>query len=196
MLAAVGAMPVALIAASAFAIAPLRWLALHLLVPALMVFAGVLAHDRNWRCHVARAWIAGLVATAAYDAFRLSFLWSGLMDRDPIPHIGTALGLHPAIVFGYLWRYAGNGGGLAIAFWALGFRGVRAGVAYGLAVCAGLLFTLVVSPLGQQMLFPLNGVTVIMATGGHAIYGAVLGALLARDRPGWPRRTRSAQITV
>ena len=69
-----------------------------------------------------------------------------------------------------------------MAFLALGLRGVRAGVVFGLVVAAGLLLTLAVTPLGQQMLFPLSGTTVVMAAGGHAIYGAVLG-LLAGRRP-------------
>ena len=49
------------------------------------------------------------------------------------------------------------------ALWAGGVRSV--------------LFVLWAAPLGQEMLFPLNGVTVVMATGGHTIYGAVLGGL-------------------
>jgi hypothetical protein len=178
----IGTMPVTLIAASAFDIVSLRWLALHLLVPALVVLAVLIVRDRDVRATVRWAWPIGLGATALYDVFRFTFLWSGLMHLDPIPDIGVALGLRPAAAVGHLWRYAGNGGGLAIAFVALGLRGVRWGVAYGLAVCAGLLLVLAVSPLGQQMLFPLNGVTVIMATGGHMIYGAVLGAGTADSR--------------
>jgi hypothetical protein len=126
------------------------------------------------------AFVGGVAATALYDLFRFAVLWSGLMDRDPIPHIGVALGLEPAWFFGYLWRYLGDGGGLALAFLVLGWRGARAGVVFGLFVCAGLLATLAVSPYGQQMLFPLTPVTVAMATVGHLIYGAVLGAYAAR----------------
>lgn len=120
------------------------------------------------------------MATFGYDLFRWSFLWFGLMQVDPIPHIGTALGLSPAWVFGYLWRYLGNGGGLAIAFTALGLRGVRAGMIFGSLVCACLIATLAIAPLGQQVLFPLNPTTVVMATVGHLIYGAILGATSAR----------------
>ena len=98
------------------------------------------------------------------------------MQVDPIPHIGTALGLSLAWVFGYLWRYLGNGGGVAIAFTGLGLRGVRAGMIFGGLVCGGLLATLAIAPLGQQLLFPLTPTTVVMATVGHLIYGAILGA--------------------
>jgi len=178
----VGFLPVTLIAAAAFGVAGLRELAICLLLPALMLVGVVLVCRPRWAATALRALAAGLVATALYDVFRFSFLALGLMDVDPIPHIGTALHLDPAWTFGYLWRYLGNGGGMAVAFVALGLRGVRTGILYGLFVCSGLLFTLVVAPYGQEMLFPLSAVTVVMAVGGHVIYGAVLGWITARQR--------------
>ncbi len=179
----VGFLPVTLIAAAAFGVAGLRELAYYLLVPALVVAAGVLVWRPRWASTALWALGAGVVATALYDAYRGSFLALGLMQVDPIPHIGVALHLDPAWVFGYLWRYLGNGGGIAVAFFALGFRGVRTGILYGLFVCSGLLFVLVAAPYGQEMLFPLNVTTVVMAVGGHIIYGAVLGWIAARTRP-------------
>jgi len=180
---ATGFMPVTLIAASAFGVAGLRALALGLLAPAV----GLSVFDLARRPALARRAVialgCGVLSTAFYDAYRFAFLGLGLMHRDPIPHIGLALGLQPAWGFGYLWRYLGNGGGLAVAFVALGFRGVRAGICYGLFLCAGLLFTLVAAPYGQAMLFPLNAVTIVMAVGGHMIYGAVLGRLSLRMHP-------------
>ncbi|MGH8904045.1 MAG: hypothetical protein ACRDYA_20795 [Egibacteraceae bacterium] len=176
-LAGAGFVPVSLIAVTSFGLFGLRDMALRILLPVLVLTAVCLARWRPSRGIVAQALLAGLVATALYDLFRFSFLWFGLMDGDPIPHIGEALGLQPAWLTGYLWRYLGNGTGLAVAFIALGFRGVRTGALYGLFVCAGLLVTLLVSPFGQQMLFPLNATSIVMATGGHLIYGAVLGSL-------------------
>ena len=174
-------MPVTLIAVSTFDIVGLRDLATHILVPVLLVVGLLLCRQRRLRPLVTHALVAGIVATALYDLFRFGFLWTGLMDTDPIPHIGSALGLDPASVFGYLWRYLGNGVGLAIAFSALGIRGVRNGIVYGLFVCGGLLTTLVLSPHAQEVLFPLTPITVVMATFGHVIYGAVLGALAPRE---------------
>ncbi|MCW2797937.1 hypothetical protein [Nocardioides sp.] len=176
----VGFLPVTLIAAAAFGVAGLRELASYLLVPALALVAGVLVVRPKWTSTALRALGTGIVATALYDVYRGSFLALGLMQVDPIPHIGTALHLHPAWAFGYLWRYLGNGGGMAVAFFALGLRGVRIGILYGLFVCSGLLFVLVAAPYGQEMLFPLNPTTVIMAVGGHIIYGAALGWLAGR----------------
>jgi hypothetical protein len=179
-----GFLPVTLIAAAAFGVAGLRELAIHLLLPVLALGVGVLVWRPDWTSSAVRALGAGIVATALYDVYRGSFLALGLMQVDPIPHIGVALHLEPAWLFGYLWRYLGNGGGMAIAFFALGFRGVRTGVLYGLFVCSGLLFVLVVAPYGQEMLFPLNGTTVVMAVGGHVIYGAALGWIAGRGAGG------------
>lgn len=177
---AVGFLPVTLIAAAAFGVAGLRELAGYLLVPALALTGGVLIWRPRWASTALRALGAGLLATALYDAYRGSFLALGLMQVDPIPHIGVALHLDPAWVFGYLWRYLGNGGGMAVAFFALGLRGMRIGIGYGLFVCSGLLFVLVAAPYGQEMLFPLNATTVVMAVGGHVLYGAALGWIAAR----------------
>lgn len=172
-----GFLPVTLIAATAFGVSDLRTLALGVLVPVLCIEAIVVARNPSLIRLVVGSVVMGVVATAFYDTYRFGFLATGLMHGDPIPHIGRALGLEPAWTFGYLWRYLGNGAGLAVAFVALGFRGVRAGILYGLFVCGGLLCTLAASPYGQEMLFPLNPMTLVMAIGGHVIYGAVLGHL-------------------
>lgn len=177
-----GFVPVTLIAATAFGVAGLRTLAAWVLVPVLASVVFVVGHHPGLGRLVVAAVVAGMVATALYDALRFAFIGLGLVGPDPIPHIGEGLGLRPAWVFGYLWRYLGNGAGLAVAFCAVGWRGVRAGVAYGLFVCGGLLVTLVASPYGQEMLFPLTPAAVVMATGGHVVYGAVLGAVAGRWR--------------
>src|SRR5579885_3003208 len=156
-----GILPVSLVGASAFGVVGLRALAVVVLLPALLLASTVMWRRSSLRPDVARAVGVGIVATGCYDVVRFSFLGLGLMHRDPIPHIGTALGLHPAWLFGYLWRYLGNGGGLAVAFVMLGLGGRRAGAIYGTLVCAGLLTVLLVSPLGTKMLFPLNAATVI-----------------------------------
>ena len=178
--AAFGFLPVTLIAASAFGVAELRTLATHVLVPVLTAGAvALVARGRAIRL-LAPAFVAGVVATLLYDSFRFGFLGFGLMHHDPIPNIGEALHLRPAWVAGYLWRYLGNGTGLALAFFALGLRGIRAGVLYGLFVCAGLLLTLAVSPYGTQMLFPITVWSAVMAIGGHVIFGAAVGCLATR----------------
>jgi hypothetical protein len=54
------------------------------------------------------------------------------------------------------------------------------GIAYGLAIWVCLLIVLIVSPEGQVMLFPLTAVTLLLSWIGHAVFGAVLGAMLGR----------------
>ncbi|MEM7338771.1 MAG: hypothetical protein AAF467_08990 [Actinomycetota bacterium] len=179
----VGATPVSLVGASTFGVVDLKTLAVGVLLPGLLALAVLLTVSRRSRRLTAEAVIAGVVATFVYDLFRWAFLAFGWMDRDPIPHIGTALGLSPGWVFGYLWRFVGNGGGLALFYYAFGLRGVVAGVAFGLVVCEGLIAVLVYSPHGQQTLFPLVPATYVVAIVGHVIYGAVLGAIhLTRSR--------------
>jgi hypothetical protein len=198
-LAAAGGVPVTLIAGSAFGL-DLRVLALVVLIPVIAVLLSRMALHRPTRRLVMHAVAAGIVATALYDLCRGSFLWLGLMHHDPIPHIGAALGIEPNWAAGYTWRYLGNGSGLALAFLALGLRGTRAGVLYGLGVCSCLLLTLLVSPYGTEILFPLNATTVVMATLGHAIYGAVLGTIAARVHERSPRgvaeRTTVGTLTL
>jgi hypothetical protein len=190
-LAAAGGVPVSLIAGSAFGL-DLRLLALVVLAPVMACLLARMVVHRATRRLVGCAIGAGVIATALYDLCRGGFLWLGLMDHDPIPHIGTALGLEPAWLAGYTWRYLGNGTGLALTFLALGLRGSRAGIAYGLAVCGCLVATLIVSPYGTIILFPLNVTTIVMATLGHAIYGAALGTIVSRHHQ--RRRARPDEL--
>ena len=180
LLAAVGATPVCLIGFATFGYVGLQALALLVLLPMLGALGGQLAVNAAARRVVGQAIVAGLIATFLYDLFRWWVLLAGWMDRDPIPHIGSSLGLEPGWFFGYLWRYVGNGGGLALVFLASGARGVMAGIGHGLLVCSGLLAVLIVSPHGQQALFPLGPATFIVAIVGHVIYGSTLGYLSLR----------------
>lgn len=194
-LAAAGLVPVTLVALSTFGLA-LRALAVAFVIPAVAVVAALARRQRSSASLVLDAWLVGTAATLLYDVSRLGFMAAGVVERDPIPHIGTALGLEPAVLVGYVWRYLGNGSGLALTFIALGLRGTTAGVAFGLAVCGGLLVTLAVSPHGQEMLFPLGAGTVVMAITGHAVFGAVLGALSAHSRPPAPLTPGRERATV
>lgn len=179
-LAAAGFMPVTLIAASTFGIVGLRQLAIQVLLPVVAIVAVLALRRRDVGRMVAPMFATGIVATALYDVVRFSFLLTHLMHHDPIPHIGTALHLSPAWVFGYLWRYLGNGSGLALAFIALGFRGVRKGVLFGLFVSGGLITLLVVHPAAQVVLFPITVPSVVMMVVGHAVFGGVVGTVTDR----------------
>jgi hypothetical protein len=170
----IGFLPVTLIAISTFDVIGLRAMATRVLTPAAFIAVFLIGRHRwAWRL-VPSAMLVGALATGGYDLVRLGFYWRGWLHVDPIPHIGTALRLRPAWLYGYMWRYGGNGAGLSVAFFGLGFSRLREGLLFGLFVCCGLLAVLVISPAGQRVLFPLSVTTVIMATVGHLVYGAGL----------------------
>ncbi len=176
-LAAIGATPVTLIGFATFGILTLKQLTVAVLIPAFAGLVALLTASSRVRSLVAAAVIAGLFATFVYDLLRWTFLVADWMDQDPIPHIGTSLGLEPGWLFGYGWRFFGNGGGLAIVFFVSGCRGVLAGAAFGLVVCSGLIGVLLFAPYGQATLFPLEPATWVVAVAGHLIYGGVLGSM-------------------
>jgi hypothetical protein len=140
----------------------------------------------------------GILATAVYDVFRLdtvAFLgWWG----DFIPTMGTWLvDVDPSRrvlggVAGYVWRYAGDGGGLGVVFLVLaaatGLRrlGPRvtmaAAVLFAVGPTWGGLMVTVLLPRGQQLMFPLTPVTVTLSLVGHVIFGIVLGLGCLRCR--------------
>jgi hypothetical protein len=133
---------------------------------------------------------AGLVAVLVYDAVRWTFVGLGLWG-DFIPTIGGWLNGtgQPDWILGYGFRWLGDGGGMGVTFMVAARTFVprlarRApivlGIAYGLAIWTCLLITLVVSPEGQMMLFPITALTLLLSWIGHMVYGAVLGAALSR----------------
>ncbi|MCD2198094.1 hypothetical protein LQ327_32460 [Actinomycetospora endophytica] len=144
----------------------------------------------------------GILATAVYDVFRLdtvAFLgWWG----DFIPTMGTWLiDVDPSQrvlggVAGYVWRYAGDGGGLGVVFIvAAAATGLRrlgptvtmaAAVLFAVGPTWGGLMVTVLLPRGQQLMFPLTPVTVGLSLAGHVIFGIVLGlgCLRCRDLEG------------
>jgi hypothetical protein len=119
---------------------------------------------------------AGILAVAVYDALRLCLVASGMWE-DFVPTIGK-LALHnPAAhpVWGYLWRFLLNGGGMGITFAILPFRTIKSGIVYGLSVCCCLLATLLLSANAQRLLFPLTVPHILFAIVGHIAYGTTLG---------------------
>ena len=133
----------------------------------------------------------GIVATVVYDVFRLDTVaLLGWWD-DFIPTMGTwLLDVDPSEqvlggVVGYVWRYAGDGGGLGVVFVTLaaatGLRRlgprwtVAAAVAFAVGPTWGGLMATVLLPRGQQLMFPLTPVTVTLSLLGHVVFGLVLG---------------------
>jgi hypothetical protein len=129
----------------------------------------------------------GLLSCAAYDAFRLPTIYVAHLWADFFGMVGGwAMNGRPNFFVGYLWRYLGDGGGIAVPFFVqvamlrlcerknAGFI-VMLGIAY--AVCPvwlGLVLTDAFAPAGHA-LFPLTPVTLMLSLVGHLIYGSFLG---------------------
>lgn len=135
---------------------------------------------------VFQGWVAGIVAVTFYDLVRIPFILAGW--EDFIPHISfflTGSDDH-AYLIGYLWRYAGNGGGLGIAFFLLaeqyGWKKyvVSNGVTFGLGVFASLLILLVIFPQAQELMFEISPLSFFGGLAGHIVYGFVLGKLMQK----------------
>jgi hypothetical protein len=140
----------------------------------------------------------GILATAVYDAVRLDTV--GLLGwwADFIPTMGTwLLDIDPSQhvlggIAGYIWRYAGDGGGLGVVFFvgaaATGLRRlgptvtVAAAVLFAVGPTWGGLMVTVLLPRGQQLMFPLTPTTVSLSLLGHVVFGIVLGLGCLRCR--------------
>jgi hypothetical protein len=135
--------------------------------------------------------LAGMIATGVYDILRIGLMFAGLWG-DPIPSIGRLATGDPNIAWywGYVWRFVGNGGGMGVAFAMLPWRGVKLGIAYGTAVCLGLVAILYFFPIAQLHFFALTPPTAAGGMAGHWVYGAVLGWLTSRWLPPVGRRRR------
>lgn len=136
---------------------PLPVTALLVVIPAVTCVVATGMRNPLWGRRALVGWLAGIVATIIYDALRLALVQVGIWG-DPIPTIGR-LALadpHANFVWGYLWRFMGNGGGMGIACAMLPWRGVRAGIAYGTLVCSGLFAVLLFFPVAQAHLVPLT----------------------------------------
>src|SRR5205823_2021194 len=162
-------------------------LAVYVLLPLAAVVALLVVLDRDGTDRlILSAFGWGVLACGAYDAFRLPTIYVAHWWGDFFGSVGGwAMGERSNFAVGYLWRYAGDGGGIAIPFFVLmAFlpatitatkrRNLLLGVAYGVCpVWTGLVLTDVLAPTGRE-LFPLTPTTLGLSLVGHLLYGAVL----------------------
>ena len=170
---------------------PLPYLFRFAVIPAYAIMALIGLCYPAWGKRALLGLLAGIIATGVYDILRIGLMFAGLWG-DPIPSIGRLATGDPDIgwYWGYVWRFVGNGGGMGIAFAMLPWRGVKLGIAYGTAVCLGLVAILYYFPVAQVHFFALTPPTAAGGMAGHWIYGAVLGWLTARWLPPVGRRRR------
>ena len=157
---------------------PLPITASLVVIPAAGIIFNMGMRYPDWGRRALVGWIAGVVATIIYDCLRLSLVKVGIWG-DPIPGIGRLVfeDPHANFAWGYLWRFAGNGGGMGIAYTMLPWRGWKSGVIYGTLICTGLAGLLYFFPVAQVHFFPLTPITALGGYAGHWVYGAVLGKL-------------------
>jgi hypothetical protein len=183
----VAAIPVLAISAHVFWLVSLQTIGLFVLVPlleALLVLV-IARPDRSDRLILA-GFLWGLIACAGYDAFRLPTIYIFHLWKDFFGAVGAwAVGDQSNFLVGYMWRFAGDGGGIAVAFFAVAAtlgagawprrRVIGFAVAYAVfPVWTGLVLTDLLAPAGQ-VLFPISLTTLTCSLIGHLIYGAILG---------------------
>jgi hypothetical protein len=163
---------------------PLPVSARLILLPAAAIVILLGMRYREWGRRALIGWVAGIIATMIYDCLRLGLVQVGIWG-DPIPGIGRLLLDDPSAnwMWGYAWRFMGNGGGMAIAFTMLPWRGVKAGIIYGSMICTGLVAVLAFWPVAQEHFFPLTPITAAGGFAGHWVYGGVLGYITSRFLP-------------
>jgi hypothetical protein len=163
----------------------------YAVIPAYAVMTLVGLRYPAWGKRALLGLVAGMIATGIYDILRIGLMFAGLWG-DPIPSIGQLALNDPDTpwYWGYVWRFVGNGGGMGVAFAMLPWRGVKLGIAYGSAICLGLVGLLYFWPVSQQHFFALTPLTAAGGMAGHWVYGAVLGYLTARWLPPVGKRRR------
>jgi hypothetical protein len=192
MLMVLGWVPIGCLCLALFGVLPLDVSARALVLPALALAVALGLNFPEQGRVAAVGFLAGMAATVAYDVVRLSLVAVGVWP-DFNPPIGQHAHADPQAhpVWGYVWRFVGNGGGMGMTFALLPWRHARAGMVYGVVVCVGLYVTLLLAPGAQDRLFVLTPVTALAALAGHLDYGAVLGWLTARWSPRDGTRTFS-----
>jgi hypothetical protein len=188
---ALGFAAIASLGAALAGMVPLPYGLRYAVVPAVVVMALVGLRHPAWGKRALIGLVAGMIATGIYDILRIGLMFAGLWG-DPIPSIGRLALDDPNAdpIWGYVWRFVGNGGGMGLAFAMLPWRGVRLGIAYGTAICLGLVGLLYFWPVSQEHFFALTPPTAAGGMAGHWVYGAVLGWLTARWLPPVGRRRR------
>ncbi len=203
---ALAAVPLLAISAQVFGLLEMRLALAVVIVPAVIVVVGLALFAPHPSDRVVTAGLVwGVVACVLYDLFRLDTVYVLGWWGDFIPTMGSWItggepGGWDGAVAGYLWRYLGDGGGIGVTFFVLatavglGRRSRREVVAAAVAfavfpVWAGLIGTVAIAPRGEEMLFALTPVTVLLSLIGHLIFGVVLGLGFWRSRhvqSSWP----------
>ncbi|WP_447979964.1 DUF6789 family protein [Candidatus Nitrospira bockiana] len=195
---AAGISPVIFPAAQA-GLAPMPWLATRLLMPSLVLLAGVVIAAmirgyRRLRNRMLAGALAGMIATVGLDVVRLTGFHLGWMPGDLAMLLGVLLtdrfmeGPSALSNFvGYLYHYW-NGAAFGILFAVLvGRKPVIWGIVYALVIAVMFLVSPAVQATGAGFMGlgrPMMPVTIILA---HLVFGTILGVLSRKwvQEDGW-----------
>jgi len=198
----IGFTPVTALALSLMGILTLPFASLLLVVPALAIAMGLSCYRIRYGRLMRHGFTMGLLAVACYDGVRIPFVVAGWMG-DFIPGIGGMLlgDGNPHAVLGYLWRYIGNGGGMGMGF-VCAFSLLKPllaerhqaritprvtkliGLGFGCFVWGCLIVTLKIAPQGEDKMFVITPISLLLSWIGHLVFGYTLGCLVCRFRPG------------
>ncbi len=181
----IGFTPITALAVAIIGIVSLPIAGLVLVWPAIVLFVVLGLLFPAYGKLALKGLVIGLIACFLYDCMRAIFIITGVWG-DFIPRIGMWLlySHRPDWLLGYLWRYIGDGGFMALAFVVAFHRlkppinGRLAALLFGLAIWLCLVGTILIAPHGAEELFALTPVTLTLSFLGHVIYGAVIGMLL------------------
>ncbi len=195
MMCAIGFAPIMALALSLMGVFTLPVASLILVIPAIVLAIALSCLHRGYCRLMRKGLLMGIIAVACYDCVRMAFVFAGWLD-DFIPQIGAMLveDRNHHLMVGYLWRYLGNGGGMGMAFVGafvllekrflilrlLG--GLKSALLFGVFVWACLIATLKISPHGEEIMFVISPVTLLLSLIGHLVFGYTLGCLVNRLR--------------
>jgi hypothetical protein len=180
---AIGFSPIASLCLSTFNLIPLYISGPAIVLPSIVGALVLGSVFPRYAQTLVRGFLLGLSAVFLYDlTCRFPFMATGMWP-DFIPKIGNYLLRRDQIHWfvGYLWRYAGNGGGMGLAFYAVyplistKMKPLKAGVAYGVGIFCCLLITIYLSPSGRIYLFSPTVFTGTFGFLGHVVFGSILG---------------------
>ena len=192
----IGFAPISALALALMGICSLPFATLLMVVPALVSAIGLSCCHHSYGRLMLRGFLMGIIAVTCYDCVRMVFVFAGWLD-DFIPQIGAMLveDRNHHLMVGYLWRYLGNGGGMGMAFVGafvllekrflilrlLG--GLKSALLFGVFVWACLIATLKISPHGEDIMFVISPLTLLLSLIGHLFFGYTLGCLMNRFKP-------------
>lgn len=180
----IGMAPIMALCGSIFNIVPLHVSFRFLVLPAYALAVVTALLYWNVGKIALLGMVSGIIAVFLYDLTRWPWVVTGLWG-DFIPTIGAWMfdKQDNGWMWGYVWRYLGNGGGMGMAF----FVGVKlvepwmsrqqAGTLFGVSIFGCLLGTLFIAPEGMDKLFVPTVLSFTMGLIGHIVYGSVLGYL-------------------